>query len=450
MMPGKSDPYSSAGGPDAERRPGHDQLPAMDQRPFQPHATGLGRAPWVQRCLAALVLVLVLAGVFSLLAGVLRYGIVSFIAAAGFLMVFAGGAGRERAMFKTWRIRSKKQPDKQVIDPFQSDPATSHPPEANSAGSGRPDGAPPWSESPRHLGPGGRLPEPPTFGTSTAGRAPWHVPVSPAVAGLAADAALMGDLEIRAASMVGAGHRCENPADPRQDAYALGSTLDGQYLIIAVADGVSASRYADLGARVAVSTAVRELARMLGSGGIPAINTEMLYKMIAGEMAGTARSRRLTEQDVCSVLVTAVIPTAPARDGTRTMWSSWIGDVSLWIQRDSRLYRLTGEEKSGLDPNALGAVLPFQPDLVQETTRDLAQADRVVVMTDGLSDSMRAVSGVTEFFQQQWAGPPPHPALFLHSLCYDGPGQTDDRTVVVVWCGDEAAARSDAYAGPPT
>ena len=85
-----------------------------------------------------------------------------------------------------------------------------------------------------------RFPDPPVFSRASAsGQAPWHLPVGTAPSGLAADAARLGDLEVRAASMVGAGHRCQEPADPRQDAYALGRTPDGQFLIIAVADGVS-------------------------------------------------------------------------------------------------------------------------------------------------------------------------------------------------------------------
>lgn len=276
---------------------------------------------------------------------------------------------------------------------------------------------------------------PPTFGTSTAGQAPWHLPVHVAPSGLAADAVRLGDLEVRAASMVGASHRCEEPAEPRQDAYALGRTPDGQYLVIAVADGVGASRNSDLGARVAVSASVRELGKMLAIGGIPAIDPQRVHRVVAGEMIGTGRNRQLADSDVCSVLITAVVPTVPQSDGTRPVWASWIGDVSLWIQRDGVLCRRTGEEKSGLDRNKLTAVLPFNPDQFCQDVFQLAPGDRLAVMSDGLSDSFADVPGVAEFFAGEWSGGPPHPAAFLHSLCYDAPGQGDDRTAVVVWTG---------------
>ena len=99
------------------------------------------------------------------------------------------------------------------------------------------------------------------------------------------------------------------------------------------------------------------------------------------------------------------------------------------------LHRVTGMEKTGLDRNALSAVLPFNPDRAEETVLDLYPRDRVAVVTDGVSDTLSSFSGAIEFFAREWSNPAPHPAAFLHSLCYDGPGQTDDRTAVVVWCG---------------
>src|SRR5260370_4404622 len=184
---------------------------------------------------------------------------------------------------------------------------------------------------------------------------------------------------------------------------------------------------------------------MLASGGMPAIDTELRYNIVVGEMLGTGRDRGLRDEDICSILIVAVIPTAPRSDGTRLMWTSWIGDVSLWIHREGALHRVTGREKEGLDRNALDAVLPFNPDRAEEYAFELAPSDRVAVVTDGLSDSLSSISGAAEFFARQWASSAPHPAAFLHSLCYDGPGQTDDRTAVVVWCGAGGATGPRAH-----
>jgi serine/threonine protein phosphatase PrpC len=294
--------------------------------------------------------------------------------------------------------------------------------------------------------PAAALAEPPVFGgLSTPGQASWHLPVGAAPSGLAADGIRLGDLEVRAASMVGAGHRCQEPAMPRQDAYALGRTKDGQYLVIAVADGVGNSKHADLAARIAVNAATREFVSMVESGGPAAVDSELIYTKVAGEIVGTGRNRGIPDAEVATILITAVIPTATRADGTRRMLASWIGDVSLWIGRDEELHRETGQDKTGLDRNALHAVLPFNPAQVEKRVIDLRPHDRVALMTDGVSDSLDSAPGALEHFARQWAaGPPPHPAAFLHSLCYDGPGQTDDRTAVVVWCG--AASPGDRRA----
>ena len=310
-----------------------------------------------------------------------------------------------------------------------------------------PPSPPPTAPMPVSPDPAYRLPDPPVFAaSSTAGQAPWHLPVGAAPSGLAADAARLGDLEVRAASVVGAGHRCQEPG-PRQDAYALGRTPDGKFLVIAVADGVSQSPRSDLGARVAVSAATRELVAMLSSGGVTAIDMEHLYNAVAGEMLGTGRNRGLLDKDICSILILAVIPAVPRPDGMRQVWTSWIGDVSLWIHRQGSLYRVTGQEKSGMDRNTLNAVLPFNPDWAEQSTVNLQPSDRVAVVTDGLSDSLSGIPEAAEFFARQWAASAPHPAAFLHNLCYDGPGQSDDRTAVVVWCGPDQPAGPTGQAG---
>ena len=86
---------------------------------------------------------------------------------------------------------------------------------------------------------------------------------------------------------------------------------------------------------------------------------------------GTGRDRGIPDADVCAIVITAVIPSRPDRDGTRPMWASWIGDVSLWISRGGELRRMTGQGKTGLDRNELHAVLPFSPEQVEQGAFEL-------------------------------------------------------------------------------
>src|SRR5260370_1746267 len=115
------------------------------------------------------------------------------------------------------------------------------------------------------------------------------------------------------------------------------------------------------------------------------------------------------------------------------MWTSWIGDVCLWIHGEGALPRVTGREKEGLDRNALDAVLPFNPDRADEYAFELAPSDRVAVVTDGLSDSLSSISGAAEFFARQWASSAPHPPAFPHTFCYAPPAHTDAPTPPLIW-----------------
>jgi hypothetical protein len=279
--------------------------------------------------------------------------------------------------------------------------------------------------------------EPSVFaGGSAAGQARWHLSKGFAPPGLSADGLRLGDVDARAASVVGPGHRCQEPAIARQDAYLLRRTDDGRHLIVAVADGVSQSRRADLGARLAVSAAARGVAEVLDGGrGIRDIDPVAVFTAVAGEMVGTARNQSHELSEIYAILVAAVIPTQPEPDGRRTMWTAQIGDVSVWVLRSGSLTRRTGPAKAGMDKNTLEFVLPTDPGAARAALIELQPGDTVAVMTDGLSESLVNIAGVADFFSGRWACGPPHPATFLHELCYDAPGQADDRTVVTAWVG---------------
>ncbi|MEV6495002.1 protein phosphatase 2C domain-containing protein, partial [Actinoplanes sp. NPDC051633] len=110
-----------------------------------------------------------------------------------------------------------------------------------------------------------RFPAPPRFDErgSNAHAQPWLLPPHRSAPGIAADEAQVGDLSVRAASVVGPGHRCTEPVVARQDAYQLGRDRASRFLVVAVADGISASRHADRGATVAAQRSVDALAGRL-------------------------------------------------------------------------------------------------------------------------------------------------------------------------------------------
>lgn len=305
---------------------------------------------------------------------------------------------------------------------------------------------PPPGHRPVNGGAGGGHPEPfsgggHVLGTgSNAGRAPWFLPVRSGQPGIAVDAARVGDLEVRAASVIGPAHRCEDPAVARQDAYQLTRDSRAAHLVVAVADGLSNSAQSELAARVAVSTAARELAAELDRWGDPGrVDAKALFTRVAGEITGTGRGRGVPDRDLCCLLVVAAVPTAAEPDGSRRVWTAQIGDVSVWTHGPAWCQR-TGVAKSGFDRNTVSAVLPFHPDQVVATTVEVPPGHGVGVLTDGVGDLMSDVVEAPAFFGDRWATPP-HPAAFLAELCVDAPGQDDDRTAVVIWCGPQGRAR---------
>jgi hypothetical protein len=182
-----------------------------------------------------------------------------------------------------------------------------------------------------------------------------------------------------------------------------------------------------------------------GGRGIQDIDPVTLFTEVAGEMVGTARNQSHEVPDIYAILVVAVIPTHPEPDGRRTIWTAQIGDVSVWVLRSGSLTRRTGPDKAGMDKNTLEFVLPADPGAARATLIELRPGETVAVMTDGLSESLINVAGVADSLCREWALGPPHPAAFLQQLCYDAPGQSDDRTVVTMWVG-----ATDQVTGPTT
>ncbi len=286
--------------------------------------------------------------------------------------------------------------------------------------------------------------EAPVFGVAPqAALSPWVLPVDPAVCGVAADQVRLGDLDVRAASIVGPGHRCEEPATPRQDSYRLGRDRAGRYLIIAVADGMSDSRRSDLGAAVAVRCAVDTLRTYLDSGADPTAEAmTTAFRTCAGAMVAAARSAGLSEMDVRCALIIAVIPTAPdLASHRRRAWFTTLADVSAWLRVHNSWRQLAGDEKNdGLDGNILHSFLPYHPDRAVTVYRDLEPGATVAVVTDGVGDALTFLPDAARWFARHWATPVTLES-FLLGVGFHARGQLDDRTSVTVWCRDDARSR---------
>ncbi|MEU7058127.1 protein phosphatase 2C domain-containing protein [Streptomyces sp. NPDC046197] len=297
------------------------------------------------------------------------------------------------------------------------------------------------SEPPHHE-PAYEHPRPPVFGGrhTAAYRSPWKLPARPVQTAVAADDANLGDLGVLAASVVGTGHRCAEPAEPRQDAYRIARDEAGRHLVVAVADGISACRFSDLGAQVAATTAVNAVRSALGDLGprdpLELLDARHIFQQVAQQMQATAKQRGVSIRDVGVVLITAVVPTqGTAADGSRAVWVARVGDVSAWHLQNKLWQPFVGGHKrqhGGVESGEVDAALPWAPQAVEARSYTVTAGSTLAFVTDGIGDALHDNPALNSHFAQHWAGKPPVTS-FLTDMHFDAPSCQDDRTAVVVW-----------------
>jgi hypothetical protein len=276
---------------------------------------------------------------------------------------------------------------------------------------------------------------------SAAARLPWLLPEEhTAPSGIAADQAVLGTLTVRAASVVGVGHRCERPAKPRQDAYRIAQDQTAEHLIVAVADGMSDSPRAEFGAMVAVATAVGLVRHRLDRGErIADLRPRGLFTDVAAGILAAAEDRGLRAADVRTTLTVAVIPTGPA-DSSRTAWVGHVADTTVWIRTAEMWQCVTSNVKGSFDGIAVRRFMPHHPDAALSQTFTVDAGATLAVLSDGVADSFQEIRGANAWLADRWRDPPPL-ASFLLDVDFEARAQHDDRTAVVVWFDRERPGR---------
>ncbi|NDZ78293.1 protein phosphatase 2C domain-containing protein [Streptomyces sp. SID10853] len=271
---------------------------------------------------------------------------------------------------------------------------------------------------------------------------PWLLPERTVQNGIAADEATVGTFTVRAASVIGPGHRCSQPAEPRQDSYRIGRSRDSRYAIVAVADGLSSAAWSDAGATTASSRAVTLLREQIETVGFGRLDVEELYGRIAESVAAHAAGRGVDTSHVATVLITAVLA-EPDANGVAEAWITWLGDSSAWTL-DPRVpqWRFTaGEAKdraAAVVSNEVAGRLPDTPQLAMGQYVTLAPGAALALVTDGIGDAWADQAGnVNEYFANAWRSPVPA-TRFTADVGFDAPQCLDDRTAVVMWNGDRA------------
>ncbi|MFE8949921.1 protein phosphatase 2C domain-containing protein [Streptomyces sp. NPDC007856] len=271
---------------------------------------------------------------------------------------------------------------------------------------------------------------------------PWLLPERTVQNGIAADEATVGAFTIRAASVIGPGHRCGQPAEPRQDSYRIGRSRDSRHAIVAVADGLSSAAWSDAGATTASSQAVTLLREQIETVGFGGLDVKELYGRIAESIAAHATGRGVGTSHMATVLITAVLA-EPDANGVAKAWVAWLGDSSAWtLDPHVPLWRFSaGEAKdraAAVVSNEVAGRLPDTPQLARDHYVTLAPGAALALVTDGIGDAWADPAGnVNEYFANAWRSPVPA-TRFTADVGFDAPQCLDDRTAVVMWNGDRA------------
>lgn len=261
------------------------------------------------------------------------------------------------------------------------------------------------------------------------------------------DGARHGTLTVRAASTRGDGHR--HGGTPRQDDYCLYGTAD--WLVAAVADGVSQGALSHLAAEAAVETGCHALGTQLRAGVAPEeLDCESVLRDSAKAVVRAVHHSLARETGETGVLplgavaqlasaavVYAVVPVGAGTEVGREALLLWVGDVTAWTLSDAKGWLPLTELKADGGKKVVTGATAALPLLGRESWHramfTLAADEAVVLMTDGVGDALGDGSGeVGAALHSAWRRPP-EPHAFAAQVDYQRSTFTDDRTVVGIW-----------------
>ncbi|MEZ5141976.1 MAG: protein phosphatase 2C domain-containing protein [Acidimicrobiales bacterium] len=281
------------------------------------------------------------------------------------------------------------------------------------------------------------------------------------------DAGAVGDLVVRLASVRGAGHRYD--ATVRQDDAGVAvAGPDGSWLVVAVADGVSAGRLSHLAARAVVRGAApprrpprcrRDPAELDWDEIIGTLAAQVLL-LARRESGDEALEARDAARVMASTVALAVVPTAAEAGGARTATVVPVGDTSAWVLRAGTTWEPVTAVKNAGEAVASSATiaLPLLPTEVATAAVVLGPGDALLFMTEGVGDPLGDGTGEVAATLAAWWAAPPSRWAFAAQVDFGRRSHTDDRSAVGVWLppvhrgspatGDGTGAAVDAPAPP--
>lgn len=254
--------------------------------------------------------------------------------------------------------------------------------------------------------------------------------------------------EVRAASVRGLSHR--HYGTVRQDEYSFRRTPDGRWLVIGVADGVSAGKLSHKAAILAARKGSELIEKALATTGPDDVHWPDLVRAVAGWIERLGRKRlaelgvpdasTMSVRDLAAHLATTVLYAVvdlAAVDGAHAVRLVKVGDTSAWVLREGGRWepqdavKNDGAELHSAAVQALPLVPAADPAPVRTTVR---AGEVLVLMTDGIGDPLGHGGGaVGRFLADVWSSPPPSGLEFAAHVGFARKSFDDDRTAVAFW-----------------
>lgn len=273
--------------------------------------------------------------------------------------------------------------------------------------------------------------------------------------------------DLRAASVRGLSHR--HYGIVRQDSYGIDLSADEKYLILAVADGVSAGKLSHKAAEIATTKIPGAIKKALVSQQPSEIEWNQLVRDSAVRwmlrwVAHEVEVGRLTQQDfglddleeseffeklrsprvvgglMATTVALAIVDLSMNDAGAYDVWFTRIGDTSGWIistdAEGKHHWDSLGEIKNEGEAIAESATvaLPFLPkEPLTAIYRQLKLDERLVLMTDGIGDPLGSGTGLTGDAFGNWWVTAPSALEFAAHVDFDRVTFDDDRTAIAIW-----------------
>ncbi|MFC9997522.1 protein phosphatase 2C domain-containing protein [Nocardia sp. NPDC127526] len=254
-----------------------------------------------------------------------------------------------------------------------------------------------------------------------------------ALPGIRADAGLLADRWLAAASV--AGHAHQSLGATGQDSYRFALSVDGSALALVVCNGLGGYPHtsqlgADLFARLGGAAVAEIGAAEADARGAAALAgpIERVNAMLIDEFSDIATA----DWAISCLRFTTLVCRVPL-SGDRPALVARVGGGELFLLHGDRYTTALPAREPG-PANVVRASLPHaRPASVLELAEiDLGAADLLVLATGGLAGDIFDSPAVRSWLSWQWSV---HcgPARMLDSLRYRRQGSHDDRTAIALW-----------------